>query len=156
MPDATLCVALAEFRECLQREKVDAICPLRRRGTSPPVAAAQCRNERDGLAGAPLFVDGLFVQALEGEAGRLEAAFERICRDLRHRRIVPHEFSEAAERVFAGWAMVGVPGTGGADGLFTSAAGGLPRAGRNTALAHAALDLMRDRLAGSAPRAGSR
>ena len=103
-----------------------------------------------------MFVDGLFVQALEGEAGKVEATFERICRDLRHRRVVLHDFSEAAERVFAGWAMVEVPGTGNADGLFTSAAADLPCAGRNTALARAALSLMRDRLAGSAPKAGSR
>ena len=112
------------------------------------VAAAQRRNERDGLTGALLFVDGLFVQVLEGEAGKLEATFERICRDLRHRRIVLHEFSEMQERVFADWAMVEVPGIGNADGLFTSAAGDLPRAGQNTTLARAALALMRDRLAG--------
>ncbi len=118
------------------------------------VAAAQRRNEHDGLTGALLFVDGLFIQALEGEASKLEAAFERICRDLRHRRIVLHEFSEAPERAFAGWAMVEVPGTGNADGLFTSATGDLPRAGRNTTLARAALILMRDRLAGLAPRQG--
>ena len=119
------------------------------------VAAAQRRNERDGLTGALLFVEGLFVQVLEGEAGKLEATFERICRDLRHRRVVLHEFSEAQERVFAGWAMVEVPGTGNADGLFTSAAGDLPRVGRNTTLARAALTLMRDRLAGLVPEAGS-
>jgi len=120
------------------------------------VAGAQRRNERDGLTGALLFVDGLFVQVLEGEAGRLEATFERICRDLRHRRIVLHEFSEAPERVFAGWAMVAVPGGGKGDGLFTPAAGDLPHAARNTVLARAALGLMRDRLAGAAPNAGCR
>ncbi|HEY0205165.1 MAG TPA: BLUF domain-containing protein [Acetobacteraceae bacterium] len=118
------------------------------------VAAARHRNERDGLTGALLFVDGLFIQALEGNVGKLEATFERICRDLRHRRVVLHDFSEAQERVFAGWAMVEVPGTGNADGLFTSAAGDPPRAGRNTTLARAALALLRDRLSGSAPTAG--
>ena len=120
------------------------------------VAAAQYRNDRDGLTGALMFVDGLFVQVLEGEAGKLEATFERICCDLRHRRVVLHEFSEAPERVFAGWAMVEVPGAGNADGLFTPAAGDLPRAGRNTALARAALALMRDRLGGLVPTAGCR
>ena len=120
------------------------------------VAAGHSRNERDGLTGALMLVDGLFVQALEGEVGKLEATFERICRDLRHRRVVLHEFSEASERVFAGWAMVEVPGTGSADGLFTSAAGDLPRAGRNTTLARAALTLMRDRLGGLVPKAGCR
>lgn len=120
------------------------------------VAAGQRRNERDGLTGALLFVDGLFIQALEGEVGKLEATFERICRDQRHRRVVLHEFSEASERVFAGWGMVEAPGTGNADGLFTSVIGDPPRVGRNTALARAALALMRDRLAGLAPEAGSR
>ncbi|MGI4945786.1 MAG: BLUF domain-containing protein [Janthinobacterium lividum] len=120
------------------------------------VAAGQCRNERAGLTGALLVVDGLFIQALEGEAGELEATFERICRDLRHRRIVLHEFSQAPERAFAGWTMVEVPGTGNADGLFTPAVGDMPRAGRNTTLARAALTLMRDRLAGLVPKAESR
>ena len=113
-------------------------------------------NERDDLTGAMLFVDGVFVQVLEGEPGKLEATFERICRDLRHRRSVLHEFSEATERVFAGWAMAEVPGISNADGLFISAVGDLPRAGRNTALARAILALMRDRLAGSAPGAERR
>jgi hypothetical protein len=120
------------------------------------VAASQRRNERNGLTGALLFVDGLFIQVLEGEAGRLEATFERICRDLRHRRVVLHEFSEAPERVFAEWAMVAVPWAGKADGLFTPVAGELPRAVRNTALARAALTLMRDRLSSASPNAGFR
>jgi len=109
------------------------------------VAAAQRSNTANGLTGALLFTDGLFIQALEGEARALEATFERICRDLRHRRVVLHEFSGAPGRVFAGWDMTAVPGAPGAAGLFTPGGAGAPRAARNSTLASAAIALMRAR-----------
>ena len=125
-----------------------------RRQVAGIVAASKLRNGRDGLTGALLFTNGLFIQALEGEAAALEATFERICRDVRHRRVVLHEFSEAAEQVFAGWSMAAVPGAAAGDGAVFSVAGDGGRPGRNTALAGAALDLMRARLAGLPAGAG--
>ena len=48
------------------------------------VRVAYARNAAAGLTGALLFLDGWFVQALEGPAEALAAAFERIRRDPRH------------------------------------------------------------------------
>ncbi len=118
------------------------------------VAASKLRNCRDGLTGALLFTNGLFIQVLEGNAAALEATFERICRDVRHRRVVLHEFSEASGRVFAGWGMTGVPGASADDALMFPAPGEAARPGRNRALAAGALNLMRGRLDGMPARGG--
>jgi len=119
------------------------------------VAAAQWSNTASGLTGALLFTDGLFIQALEGEAQALETTFERICRDLRHRRVVLHEFSEAPGRVFAGWGMTAVAGDPRAATLFSPGAATAPRTARNNALASAAVTLMRGMLDGPAVRPGA-
>ena len=126
------------------RGRVDAI-----------VAAAQQSNTASGLTGALLFTDGLFIQALEGEAQALETTFERICRDRRHRRVVLHEFSEAPGRVFAGWGMTAVAGDPRAAILFSPGAATAPLTARNHALASAAVTLMRGMLDGPAVRSGT-
>jgi len=63
-------------------------------------------NENVGLSGALVTSKGLFVQVLEGPLGPLEATFERICRDLRHRRVILMELAAAEERIFENWSMV--------------------------------------------------
>lgn len=77
------------------------------------VRAAQSANARAGLTGALVYVRGTFVQAMEGPIGPVEATFERICCDLRHRQVELLEFVPATERVFAQWSMARVtPGLG--------------------------------------------
>lgn len=70
------------------------------------VATSAQLNENVGLSGALVTSKGLFVQALEGPLGPLEATFERICRDLRHRRVILMELAAAEQRVFEDWSMV--------------------------------------------------
>ncbi|MFY9293855.1 MAG: BLUF domain-containing protein [Methylorubrum rhodinum] len=64
------------------------------------------RNAAHGLTGALLYTRGVFIQALEGALPALEETFERICRDLRHRRVELLEFAQADTRLFGEWAMV--------------------------------------------------
>ncbi|MFY9291953.1 MAG: BLUF domain-containing protein [Methylorubrum rhodinum] len=66
------------------------------------------RNAANALTGALLYTRGVFIQALEGPLPALEATFERICCDLRHRRVELLEFVQADARVFGEWAMVRV------------------------------------------------
>lgn len=88
-------------------------------GTSDTVRAAveelirrsSERNARDGVTGALMVTSGVCLQALEGPPAALEATFERICRDLRHRRVRLLEYTVAEERVFEAWAMVRVDPT---------------------------------------------
>lgn len=63
-------------------------------------------NKNVGLSGALVTSKGLFIQVLEGPLGPLEATFERICRDHRHRCVVLMELAAAEERLFKDWSMV--------------------------------------------------
>ena len=63
------------------------------------------RNASAGITGALMFTHELFIQALEGPAAAVEAAFDRICCDLRHREIEVVECSPILECGFGDWSM---------------------------------------------------
>jgi hypothetical protein len=63
-------------------------------------------NAAAGITGALVFASGTFIQALEGPVRSVEATFERICCDLRHRQLQLLAVATADSRVFADWAMV--------------------------------------------------
>jgi hypothetical protein len=81
------------------------------RETEQIVAGARRRNEASGITGALMLSSGVFIQVLEGPVIAVEATFERICRDLRHRHVRLLELAIAEERVFGEWAMVQVTPT---------------------------------------------
>ena len=87
------------------------------------------RNAREGITGALMFAGNVFVQLLEGERDALEATFERVCRDTRHRRILIIDYSEIEQRVFDSYAMVAFEGDERARALF-------PVIGESTNFAH--------------------
>jgi hypothetical protein len=105
-------------------------------------ATAAERNLRDGITGALMFAGTVFVQVLEGERAVLEIAFERICRDMRHRRLVLLEFSEIKERTFDSWAMVAFEGDERARALFPAIGEAHHYAHRNPMSANAAVQVM--------------
>ena len=72
------------------------------------VRASEIRNAADDLTGALLHTRGVFIQALEGPLPAIEATFERICCDLRHRRVELLEFVQAEARTFGAWSMAGI------------------------------------------------
>lgn len=68
--------------------------------------ARRC-NTRDGITGALICRDDLFLQLLEGPAAAVEAAYARILRDDRHvevRELVRRTIDEG-DRMFPAWAM---------------------------------------------------
>ena len=70
------------------------------------VEARRC-NTRDGITGALICRDDLFLQLLEGPERAVEATFSRICADDRHievRRLGRRMIADDA-RMFGGWAM---------------------------------------------------
>lgn len=69
------------------------------------VRISAARNAAEDLTGALLHTRGLFIQVLEGPLPALEATFERICCDFRHRRVELIELAEAEERLFGRWSM---------------------------------------------------
>ena len=68
--------------------------------------ARRC-NTRDGITGALICRDDLFLQLLEGPETEVEAAYRRICADDRHvevRKLVRRTIADDA-RMFGAWAM---------------------------------------------------
>lgn len=62
-------------------------------------------NEQLGLTGMLTFVEGKFIQVLEGRLEQLEDVFERICCDFRHRDLQLIDLAPAKERKFSDWGM---------------------------------------------------
>jgi hypothetical protein len=75
------------------------------------VETARVANQQADITGALMLSSGVFIQVLEGPVGAVEATFERICCDLRHRAVRLLELAIAEDRVFADWAMVQVTPT---------------------------------------------
>jgi len=66
--------------------------------------ARRC-NTRDGITGALIARQDLFLQLLEGPAPAVDAAYQRIARDDRHIEVRRLTRRETGGRLFAAWAM---------------------------------------------------
>lgn len=66
-----------------------------------------CRkaNSTRDVTGMLIFRDGAFFQVLEGDRSVLEALFEKIGRDERHRRVIKLIAEPIPERNFSDWSM---------------------------------------------------
>ena len=88
------------------------------------LASARRNNARLGVTGALVYSDGCFAQVLEGEREHVEAVFESIQCDPRHRDVTILHLHEVERRSFGEWSMAfgGIAGVsaqpaGPADGL---------------------------------------
>ncbi len=68
------------------------------------IDARRC-NTRDGITGALICRDDLYLQLLEGPAEAVEAAYARIRRDDRHIELRPLTRRVVSARLFGAWAM---------------------------------------------------
>jgi hypothetical protein len=66
-------------------------------------------NQRDGITGALICRDDIYLQWLEGPEDKVRSAIDRIARDDRHLEVTLHVTEPAEERVFADWAMLHDP-----------------------------------------------
>lgn len=62
-------------------------------------------NARHHITGMLLYIGGVFLQVLEGEATEVDALYGRILGDRRHRYVTPLIRQDVAERDFADWTM---------------------------------------------------
>jgi len=62
-------------------------------------------NLRDGITGMLLWVDGVFIQILEGDTEPVRAVFGRIQSDNRHCNILVALEQSSESRLFAQWSM---------------------------------------------------
>lgn len=66
---------------------------------------ARRNNVRDGITGALICRDDIYLQLLEGEEATVEALFRRIGPDDRHYQVSLLWSGPIAERMFPAWAM---------------------------------------------------
>jgi len=62
-------------------------------------------NRLADLTGSLVFVDGTFIQILEGPLAEVEKTFERICCDFRHVDVRLIDVVNVSDRLFADWDM---------------------------------------------------
>lgn len=63
------------------------------------------RNLAEGLTGSLAYIDGHFIQVLEGDQRPIEETFERICCDFRHYDLKLIDCQTMPTRQFAEWNM---------------------------------------------------
>ena len=67
--------------------------------------AARNKNEKLNVTGLLLYRDGFFIQALEGEEDTIDALFDRISKDSRHRDVTTVYKKPIKQRAFPDWTM---------------------------------------------------
>jgi hypothetical protein len=72
---------------------------------------AQANNASDAITGALVYVDGLFLQVLEGQRSSVEALMGRISRDLRHETVQVLQAGDVPAATFSNWTMAYVSAT---------------------------------------------
>ena len=63
-------------------------------------------NARQEITGMLLYIDGSFVQVLEGHPEMVDAVFSRILSDMRHNQLRSIARDSIPERAFEGWTMM--------------------------------------------------
>jgi hypothetical protein len=79
--------------------------PNARRKLADLLLASRRNNEQSEVTGALLATGRSFAQVLEGERDAVEATYERIARDKRHKDIVLTLYESIEVRRFPDWAM---------------------------------------------------
>ncbi len=69
------------------------------------LSVARSKNEKLEITGLLLYRDGFFAQALEGEKDKIDALFDRISIDGRHRDVTKIYEKSIHERSFPNWSM---------------------------------------------------
>lgn len=71
------------------------------------IEASEINNSRDGITGFLIFDKSTFLQILEGDADKIDATFQRISADKRHRDLTVISKRRLDQRAFQDWAMGG-------------------------------------------------
>lgn len=82
-----------------------ATCPMTDDDLKAILSVARSTNEELGITGMLLYRDGFFIQALEGEAHHVNALYDKIRQDPRHRNVVTVDIHPIDKRTFVGWHM---------------------------------------------------
>ncbi len=69
------------------------------------LASARNHNLSQGITGILCYGGGIFLQAIEGGRGPVNALYNQIVADPRHKDVVLLHYEEISERHFGGWTM---------------------------------------------------
>jgi hypothetical protein len=72
---------------------------------------AQDNNRRQGITGALVYVDGFFLQVLEGEPHSVQNLLQTISKDFRHEKLTVLQAGEVPAAAFSDWDMAYVSAT---------------------------------------------
>ena len=78
----------------MEAEELEEILEHARRG-----------NARSGITGALVYVDGVFLQLLEGEKDRVQSLMQKISKDVRHETVTVLKAGDIPAAAFAEWTM---------------------------------------------------
>jgi hypothetical protein len=90
------------YRLVYSSEAAPGLAPAELEGM---LAESRVRNKAHGISGVLVFVDGAFLQVLEGEKDDVLELMARIDRDPRHRGVKVFYEQDVEERAFASWSM---------------------------------------------------
>ena len=71
--------------------------------------SSQKNNKKDGITGALIFREDIFLQFLEGPENKVDKAFNNIASDKRHKDVLKLKEDITDRKLFASWAMRGDP-----------------------------------------------
>ncbi|MEJ1969625.1 MAG: BLUF domain-containing protein [Rhizomicrobium sp.] len=83
----------------------NTVCDFPEAGLESILAASRRANAAAGVTGLLLYLDGAFLQVLEGEAEAVDETYARILRDDRHWDVQTLLAQDAADRAFGEWSM---------------------------------------------------
>lgn len=69
------------------------------------VSQSRENNPANGITGVLCYAGDVFMQVLEGGRAPVNALYNRIARDERHRQVMLLHYEEITERRFGGWTM---------------------------------------------------
>ncbi len=90
-------VRLLYVSRAVQNNNADAIEAI--------LQASRTHNLHNGITGILCYGGGIFLQAIEGGRGAVNALYSHIIEDPRHTDVVLLHYEEISERRFGGWTM---------------------------------------------------
>ncbi|WP_139226513.1 BLUF domain-containing protein [Sulfitobacter marinus] len=82
-----------------------AVARLNEAQISDLLKQSKANNARDGLTGLLVYHDRLFFQIIEGDRDKVEACYNRIQKDQRHRKLFLMWEGDSEKRAFDDWKM---------------------------------------------------
>ena len=89
----------------------EAAAPMQADDLEQLLNNARLSNAGNGITGALIYAEGMFLQILEGDMTRIQNLMAKIRRDVRHRNVIVLREGEVPFAIFGNWKMAYVGAT---------------------------------------------